>query len=488
MAKLTAVEKKCFEKLLGMGGGYVLDFTDATFAEFFRDVASVNIEDPKYRSSGTSKAKRLRAFWELEQDNTVGLVLRELLELWALREEESDNVVNTTDAARCRSAVDRLLQANATRSNSTKDKKQHLSANDEGGRSGMETKKRVFISHSSKDRDLAKVLVDLLRNGIGVPKDDILCTSLPGYKLNAGEGVNETLREHLVSADVVILLVTEDFWGSRYSLCELGAAWALAKKPIPLLVAPLDYKSLKEVVSGVHALKLDRESEDTRVSVNDLQELLVKKLGLQQPGHNHWETDRKDFFRSLDEVLTKRSTISFSVAELSEPSKLAKKVRTSRSTADLDLAKATENSRAQAVENGRRGSGVEGTTSAVDEDLAHYERLVGEVRSALKQIPRVVVQVLYYHTKGERFRFDSEDREFVNSAVDEGMLVVDEEGASPNTKDPEVRQALSALGDLTSWLYDPVSFELRKKLEEEDGREPDLHVKGYWRDAFHASV
>ena len=35
MSGLTDVEKRYLEKILNMGGGYVLDYSDATFEEFF---------------------------------------------------------------------------------------------------------------------------------------------------------------------------------------------------------------------------------------------------------------------------------------------------------------------------------------------------------------------------------------------------------------------------------------------------------------------
>jgi len=82
MSSLTHLEKRTFESLLNMGGGYVLDFTDRSFATFFRDVANVNIYDDKYAVAGTSKAKRLRTFWETEPDAVVGKVLKEALAVW----------------------------------------------------------------------------------------------------------------------------------------------------------------------------------------------------------------------------------------------------------------------------------------------------------------------------------------------------------------------------------------------------------------------
>lgn len=80
MANLKFNEKQLFEKLFDKGG-YVLDFNNRDFQEFFNDF-KIDIFSEKYniKSSG-SKMNRLRAFWELENDMTVGKVLKSLLEL-----------------------------------------------------------------------------------------------------------------------------------------------------------------------------------------------------------------------------------------------------------------------------------------------------------------------------------------------------------------------------------------------------------------------
>ncbi len=36
MSDLSSIEKRKLERLLGMGSGYVLNFSDRTFSEFFR--------------------------------------------------------------------------------------------------------------------------------------------------------------------------------------------------------------------------------------------------------------------------------------------------------------------------------------------------------------------------------------------------------------------------------------------------------------------
>jgi len=109
-------EKAHFERLLGMSGGYVLDFTNNTFAEFFRENAGTDIYSAKYAFNGDSKAKRLRAFWEVESDSVVGRVLDELVAYWRAVSSQPDNRA-TALADACTRVVDRLLGRQPTRAN-----------------------------------------------------------------------------------------------------------------------------------------------------------------------------------------------------------------------------------------------------------------------------------------------------------------------------------------------------------------------------------
>lgn len=86
-----------------MASGYVLDFSNNTFAEFFRETANLDIYALKYEFNGDSKAKRLRAFWETEPDALVGKVLAGLLEVWqynASRNGQTEDSPQYKQAAR----------------------------------------------------------------------------------------------------------------------------------------------------------------------------------------------------------------------------------------------------------------------------------------------------------------------------------------------------------------------------------------------------
>lgn len=79
MSDVTGSERRKLEKLLGMASGYVLNFSDRTFGEFF-DEYRVEINAEKYRTGGSSKANRMRTFWVKDPNHTVGRVIAELIE------------------------------------------------------------------------------------------------------------------------------------------------------------------------------------------------------------------------------------------------------------------------------------------------------------------------------------------------------------------------------------------------------------------------
>jgi len=80
MSDLTFVEKRKFEQLLGMESGWVSDFTDRTFGEFVSDSTGRDIFDSKYNYKSGSKANRLRAFWQKEDNSLVGKLMSDMLD------------------------------------------------------------------------------------------------------------------------------------------------------------------------------------------------------------------------------------------------------------------------------------------------------------------------------------------------------------------------------------------------------------------------
>lgn len=74
MGTLSIAQKTILESVLGMQGGFVLDFSNTSFGQFF-DALGVDIFEEQYAENGTSKANRLRVFWRLADDVEVSAAL-----------------------------------------------------------------------------------------------------------------------------------------------------------------------------------------------------------------------------------------------------------------------------------------------------------------------------------------------------------------------------------------------------------------------------
>src|ERR1039458_6477552 len=101
MSDLTVVEKRKLEKFLGMETGYVLNFSNRSFAEFVRDSTGRGIYDSRYDCGSGSKANRMRTFWQKEDNSVVGKLMKDMLDY----SEDTG-----AQAEVCRLIVARLLQ------------------------------------------------------------------------------------------------------------------------------------------------------------------------------------------------------------------------------------------------------------------------------------------------------------------------------------------------------------------------------------------
>jgi len=108
MSDLSNMEKRKFERLLEMGSGYVLNFSNRTFEEFVLDSTGRGIYDARYEYGSGSKANRLRAFWNAEGNPVVGKLMGDMLDYGV---EIGSLAKDNTLLEECRRIVVRLNQA-----------------------------------------------------------------------------------------------------------------------------------------------------------------------------------------------------------------------------------------------------------------------------------------------------------------------------------------------------------------------------------------
>ena len=83
MTNIRTIDMPLLDDLFEMGGGWVLNFTDRTFAQFFAEELNIDIYDSMYSKNGTSKGKRLKCFLQTVDKTSV---VKTLLALWEYRE------------------------------------------------------------------------------------------------------------------------------------------------------------------------------------------------------------------------------------------------------------------------------------------------------------------------------------------------------------------------------------------------------------------
>lgn len=109
MSDISSIERRKLERLFCMGSGYVLNFSDRTFSEFFEEHTHIDIDATTYRERGTSKANRLRSFWTIEGNHVVGKVIEAMI-LYGESESCLCNDQNFHDLSDdCRKIAKRLL-------------------------------------------------------------------------------------------------------------------------------------------------------------------------------------------------------------------------------------------------------------------------------------------------------------------------------------------------------------------------------------------
>ncbi len=109
MSTIRAKDMGILDEIFEMEGGYVLDFSDRKFRDFFVEELDVDIDDVAYRGTGTSKAKRLRCYLKTVDDKSAAKTLKVLWEYrQSLRERRSDNQDSSALQVRYFQLIDKL--------------------------------------------------------------------------------------------------------------------------------------------------------------------------------------------------------------------------------------------------------------------------------------------------------------------------------------------------------------------------------------------
>ena len=166
--KIRSIDMRLIDDLFEMGDGYVLNFSNKTFAEFFDDELGIDIDDSRYDVEGTSKAKRLRFFLKTCDPQVR---IQTLLALWEYRE------------------VDR--RRNPTEETIQDAEEEFYSLIERLGGKRPAEKKRASASQASKEIDLSLSMRKLRKRQLGLVVCLLVIADLHRMVLQPSVAVNE---------------------------------------------------------------------------------------------------------------------------------------------------------------------------------------------------------------------------------------------------------------------------------------------------------
>lgn len=159
----------------------------------------------------------------------------------------------------------------------------------------------VFISHASKDKEISDAFVDLILHGaLSVPIDQIFCTSTDGTKIKSGEDWRDQIKDSLLCARINFLIITPNYKESEVCLNEMGAGWVTSAKVCPLIVEPINYKTVGIIQEPIQVEKLLDETSLDRIR-DEVQALLEIAPALIKS--DRWTTKKHEFIRRVSKHL-----------------------------------------------------------------------------------------------------------------------------------------------------------------------------------------
>jgi len=153
---------------------------------------------------------------------------------------------------------------------------------------------KIFISHSSKDREIVEQFVILLTNALRVNPEDVFCSSLDGHKIISGKDWREQIRVNIEIADIAFLVITQNYKKSEICLNEMGAIYfSDFLECVPLVIPPINNESI-----GVLSETRQFESLAEEGSLERIKDIIAEKGGSKVKG-DYWDRHKKEFVKKV---------------------------------------------------------------------------------------------------------------------------------------------------------------------------------------------
>lgn len=158
--------------------------------------------------------------------------------------------------------------------------------------------KKIFISHSSKDKAIVQLFIDdILQLGIGLKPEQIFCTSIEDMGIKNGEDIRKHIHNNIKNADYSFLLISRNYKESEICLNEMGAVWAYDNKVKLYLLPDANFDNIGWLCNTKIAERID-----SSIALDDLHEQLQQYYSLQNESIRSWSRQREKFLQDIKHI------------------------------------------------------------------------------------------------------------------------------------------------------------------------------------------
>lgn len=336
----------------------------------------------------------------------------------------------------------------------------------------------VFVSHAEADKPVTDALFDLLQTGCDLRRESIVCTSVEGAGIQTGNDFVDWIEDHLRKANIVVLVLSPNYYASRFCVAEMGAAWALEKDVFPLMLP-----SIARDPGGVFLGRQSAQIDET--GLDDLRDRIAKYHPDAAKGTPRWSLKKEE---SLD-----RMRAAFS--KLPEPEMVTRDQLDREKERAAEAVKMYREVEGEArelrekiglLEKAKDRADVKRIRERYAAPLERYEDTLGRVRSALSDVSRVEVRAIFAVMCGDEWLPSTETWQVWGSQLEKAKKsgwLVDTGGGSfqARREHPRLAPIFGLLEELEETL-EVLSDDVRLELELEEGCLLDIRNWQFWED------
>jgi hypothetical protein len=334
----------------------------------------------------------------------------------------------------------------------------------------------IFISHASVDQTLAEAFARLLEGGVNLSHKQIFCTSLEDQGIPAGADFKKVIQDQLNQCEIVIALITQNYYVSAFCMCELGATWIKAKNFVPFITPPLGFGDLKGVLSGMQALRINDPAGLDQVRDR------ILPFSNDPAGTARWTKRKEEFLSALDALLK-----GLPKPKVIKPEEF-QKLKEEKEDYKREYEKSDEENqklrkKIAELKNAKDKAQVAAIERKYSSEWETFEKLTEAASSRLEHFPRVVIEALFHRFRHGDFRPDSDAwGEEPVKAEEEGLLELDEDHGtfSVNEDNPKIKKALTALRAVRQFVNEEASDEFPKQYEQKYEENFDMAIRPFW--------